>query len=375
MQPNNRILFAYHLTWILILVILLVFRFDRENGFTSLIRFGQSWEEHRVSELKNLHYAVIHNQSGYDGQFYAQIALHPHLTDPELAASMDSVHYRARRIFLPALAFIVGLGQPFFILHLFAVFNVLCWFLLAWQLTRWLPPTSWENFGRWFFCVASAGVLTSLRSALTELPSLCLLLAAVRLWELNRIYWAGILMALTGLTRETAVLGGFFAADSPRHWRRILWFGVIGLAPVLLWSFYLHRLFPEGDRSSNNFSLPFVELLRTTEGAIQFLSKGIEDNGRYTFRLFAVAGFLIQCIVLLRIPQPKNLWWRMALPFILLLPFLGEPVWDGYWAVCRTLLPLTVAFNLLLPSNRCFWPLLLAANLPTTLHSIFRLAF
>jgi hypothetical protein len=40
-------------------------------------------------------------------------------------------------------------------------------------------------------------------------------------------------------------------------------------------------------------------------------------------------------------------------------------VWGGYpGAVTRVLLPMTLAFNLLLPSGKAFWPVWTAGNLP-----------
>ena len=43
---------------------------------------------------------------------------------------------------------------------------------------------------------------------------------------------------------------------------------------------------------------------------------------------------------------------------------LGPSVWQGYpGAATRVLLPMTVAFNILLLRNRMFWPLFVAGNL------------
>ena len=56
-------------------------------------------------------------------------------------------------------------------------------------------------------------------------------------------------------------------------------------------------------------------------------------------------------------------------PFLFLI--LSSWVWSGYWAVCRAVLPMTIASNLLLPANRRFWPLWIFGNL-TLLHGVWR---
>ena len=43
---------------------------------------------------------------------------------------------------------------------------------------------------------------------------------------------------------------------------------------------------------------------------------------------------------------------------------LGPDVWGGYpGAALRVVLPMTIAFNLLLPRTRRFWPLAILGNL------------
>ena len=64
-------------------------------------------------------------------------------------------------------------------------------------------------------------------------------------------------------------------------------------------------------------------------------------------------------------------WWRIGAAYSILLLFLSYWVWSGYWAACRAVLPMTIAFNLLLPPNRFFWPLWILGNL-TLLHGVWR---
>ena len=49
----------------------------------------------------------------------------------------------------------------------------------------------------------------------------------------------------------------------------------------------------------------------------------------------------------------------------------GSWVWSGYWAACRAVLPMTLAFNLLLPAGRGFWIWWIAGNL-ALFHGVWR---
>jgi len=75
--------------------------------------------------------------------------------------------------------------------------------------------------------------------------------------------------------------------------------------------------------------------------------------------------------LLLRWREPSP-WVRLALPFALLYWFLGPAVWHSYWTAARALLPLTLAFNLTLPSGRGFWWRYALGN-ACALHAVYRL--
>ena len=83
----------------------------------------------------------VHYQSpGYDGQFYAQLAVEPLLRDRRIDEALDTPPYRARRILFSWTAYLLGLGRPAWILKVYAVQNIVAWLLLAWLLLRWFPP-------------------------------------------------------------------------------------------------------------------------------------------------------------------------------------------------------------------------------------------
>ena len=93
----------------------------------------------------------------------------PLLRDPATAAALDAPAYRARRILLPAAAFLFGLGQPRFVVQAYAIQNAVCWLALA-LLLRWFPPRNAENVWRAAGCLFAFGSSRS-RSAATTSPS------------------------------------------------------------------------------------------------------------------------------------------------------------------------------------------------------------
>ncbi len=136
---------------------LVLAKFSPATGFTSLIRFGESWQERRHSAIQGLPLATVPASNGYDGQFYAQIALDPLLRSPELANVLDAPTYRARRILTPATATVFGLGDPWWTLQAYALLNVFCWLGLGWLLHRQLDPEDKFAFARWVGCPSVAG--------------------------------------------------------------------------------------------------------------------------------------------------------------------------------------------------------------------------
>ena len=64
--------------------------------------------------------------------------------------------------------------------------------------------------------------------------------------------------------------------------------------------------------------------------------------------LAAPLAITVQVIYLVVRPRPGAIWWRWGIGFVVLVMVLGEKVWVEQAAYCRVLLPLTVAFNMLL---------------------------
>jgi hypothetical protein len=336
------------------------------TGFSSLIWFGDRSAPRRLETLRNVPVYTLEQSKGYDGQFYAQIAVAGNPLDRRLDGALDSVGYRARRALLPVAAYAVGLGRPAWILQVYALSNAVCWLLLAMLLARWwFPPTDLHNLIRWAGTLFGTGALVSVMRSLPDLPALLVVALAARALELNRRKLAATLFGLAGLVRETSVLAApalLPQPETPRRWRRALVAVVLCCGPTLVWGAVL-ALRHGHVTGARNFALPFAGVLgrvRTLAALerVQGFSAGVRGEIWAVLALGTQAGFM-----LLR-PRPANPWWRLGAPFALLFLLLGGAVWEGEpSAATRVVLPLTLAFNVLAPRGRRALLLLAAGNL------------
>jgi len=357
-------------------VALVLAKFSPQTGFTSLIRFGETWQDRRHSYLHDLPIATVPRSNGYDGQFYAQIALDPLLRDAELAQIIDAPAYRARRILTPATAAAIGFGDTWWTLQAYALINVFCWFVLGWLLLQHIGGAGWLAFARWAGCMFSLGVLDSVRQSLVDLPALLLLVLAVTAHANARASLSRLWLGLGSLAKETNLLGAFALvcdrSPGPFPWKRAVTALLAASLPLALWSVYVQQRLGDspGGSGLGNFTWPLLGLLKQTQYSLREIFLGNLDS-RHTFGLIGIFGLCTQFWVLWRHRQPASPWWRIGAAYSLLLIFLSSWVWSGYWAACRAVLPMTIAFNLLLPTNRFFWPLCIAGNL-TLIHAVWR---
>jgi len=338
------------------------------KGFTGLIYFGGNPELHRIRELQALDYYVDRDTKGYDGQYYAQIAVKPVLTSRDLRAAMDNLPYRARRILFCWTAYLLGLGQPNLILQAYALQNILCWLLLAWLLLRWFPPTNLSNLVRWAGTMFAWGLTMSVREALMDGPSLLLIAWGVALAEQGRRWSSACVLGVAGLGRETNLLTALVHAPAQKwNWREVLGAagrGLLVAAPLALWVAYLWSVFGEPSIAGGaNLAAPFTAYFaKWFNTLVEFQSNGWDSSAKWTILL--LVSMTVQFLVLLLRPQWANPWWRIGAPFAMLMIFLGEAVWAGFpGAAPRVVLPMTLAFNVLLPRGRWWWPVLILGNL------------
>ena len=149
-------------------------------GFTAFLQLNSGQDAVKIAAFREYPVFVYDTPDSYDGLQYAQIAYHPLLEADELRPAVDNLAYRAQRILLPALAWLLAAGQPAWIVHVYSVLNIVFWLALAALLWRMLPVNDARGLVAWAGILFSAGVLGSVRFALIDLPAL--ILVATALW-------------------------------------------------------------------------------------------------------------------------------------------------------------------------------------------------
>lgn len=344
-------------------------------GFSSLILIGDEVGENKVTALKQVPHYVYEHSAGYDGAYYVQLALYPTLDNPELKTCIDNLPYRAKRILFCWTAWGLGLGQPAWIVQAHALINVICWLALAWVLLRWFPPVSWQDFLRWFAVLFSHGMCMSVRDSLVDGPSLLLVALAMKWVEEGR-RGAGIFtLALAGLGKETSLLSVAGVADvkwkEPRTWWRPIATAVVVALPLLAWMAYIRWKFgPADDPGLGNFTWPLAGLAEKWGDVVGSLTVRSDSTIRWA-TLATVFAITVQWLFFILRWRPADAWWRLGAVYAGMLMFLSTPVWEGMpGASTRVLLPMTLAFNILVPRGWKWLPLLIAGNL--TVVSAYR---
>ena len=338
------------------------------KGFTCLIFFGGASNVRRIRELRSLDYYVDKDSNGYDGQYYAQLAVKPLLRSRDLAGAMDNLPYRARRILFSWTAYAFGLGQPAWVLQAYALQNILAWLLLAWLLLRWFPPTGPGNLVRWAGVLFAWGLTMSVREALMDGPSLLLIAWGVALFERGHRWSSTCVLGVAGLGRETNLLAlPALAPGRDWSWRevgRAAGRGLLALAPLALWVACIWYVCGQPSNAGvGNFGRPFAAYFGKWFDAVRdYRVNGWDSSAKWT--LVMLVSLTVQMLMILLRPQWTQPWWRVGAPFAVLLILLGPAVWDGFpGAAARVVVPMTLAFNVLVPRGVRWWPVLLLGNL------------
>lgn len=350
--------------------------YDRSTGLTIFLGLPATGHSYELAEVQAVPHAHDPVDGGYDAQFYAQMAVDPLLRDPHIDRAMDKPAYRAHRILLSWSAWALGGGNASVSLQVYAIQNVIAWLLLAWLLLKWLPPADARTFVLWAGILLTHGLLTSVRNALTDGPSVLLTASAVLAMERGRPWIAAVVTGLSGLARETNIFAGaMFVGRLTRHPRS--WLTAAGglllcIVPLVLWLDYLRSIYGAAAfAGGDHITTP----LAGWTWKIQSVWTHFNTNG-FTFKttanvavliaLAAQGGALIWCSVQWwkqRVGSPA--WLLVAWPFLLLTLTAHRVVWDGTpGAITRVILPLTVGVNILLARHpRAPWWLIIAANL------------
>lgn len=332
--------------------------YDTVTGFTGFIRFGEVHFQNAIPEIKEATVYVYENSDGYDGQFYAQLAVEPSVTSDSIRSAMDDPGYRARRILLSAASYLFGFGNDKLIIFTYSIINVVFWLLLSILLLKWLPDRSLKSFFKWFGCLFSLGCVSSVVLALIDLPAAFLSLLALYCFDKNRIGASRIAFASAVLTKETYLLS-VFSTFKFGECRKFLLTCFLAVIPLLLWMIYLRAVGLTGSPgSSGNFAFPFAGLIYEIRTTFVYLTEGKTHN------ILALITLIYQVVYLLWKYDFNSALWKYGLPFICLMIVLGPVVWEGDpGAAYRVLIPATFAFNLLLKTDKFFYAHWILGNL------------
>jgi hypothetical protein len=324
-------------------------------GFTALIEFPGATHTDELPIVQSTPHYDTDRGGGYDGQFYAQLAVEPLLRDPRIDRSMDLAPYRAHRILVSWVAFAIGLGNPRWILEAYALQNVATWLLLAWLLTRWIPPVDARRFVLWATCLWSHGMLMSVRCALVDGPSVLLLALAAVAAEGNRPLVTALVLGAAGLARETNLLAGTvltrFLRRDLRSWVKVAGCALLAAIPLLLWLDYLRSIyrsltFVGGD----HITTPLAGLGRKLSMAIAEAGRSgsVAQDGWLTLAALGALAVQSACVAYALAARPRHPWALIAAPFVLLALVTHEVVWEGSpGAFTRVFLPITVGASAL----------------------------
>jgi hypothetical protein len=337
-------------------------------GYTPLPKFGDQFHEKSLIEIKKGP-VYIQENPGYDGQFYAQLALRPSATGEDIENALDNYIYRARRILFSWTAWSFGLGNPDWTLQAYGWQNGLFWLLTGLLLLKWMPPNHWQDTLRFLASFFTAGIIYSFNSALLDGPSLFLIVLAAYFIESRRSWLGTGILGLAGLGKETNLLAVFSLwKPSSKPGKEIFTFALkAGLAftPFFLWFAYIYLNAGDYHRSlvagSGNFHLPLVGFFAA---ALEVLKKGGETGfpaSAYA-QFIALGSLLAQGVYLAIRPKLDNVWWRIGISYTILMAFLGPAVWEGLIAAPRVLLPMTIAFNIVFSRRTCLLPFFIFAN-------------
>lgn len=351
-------------------------------GFTALIEFPGAGHSYELPAVRNAPHYDHPGSGGYDGQFYAQMAVEPLLRPAAIDRALDDPPYRAHRILFSWMAYAAGFGRPSAILQAAALENVIVWLVLAGLLWYWIPPKNGRAFVLWAGTLLAHGTLMSVRYALPDGLSLLLIALAVLAMEGGRPIVAGAVLGLATLARETAILAGVMLVrlvNQPRGWRQAAWAGALAVLPLGLWLDYLRSIYRGRTLAgSGHITVPFSGLASDVTSVWRQLpdwsSAALRDDG------LALVAFLTQAVwIVWRLTRRRDTpAWAVVAAAFLVLALLAHPVvWDGApGAYTRVAMPLTMGVNVLLARDpRPSWWWIVLANLGVVPGVVLLLSF
>jgi hypothetical protein len=333
-------------------------------GLTRFIPIGREFEQRGIAVYRATPKYMPPVRWGFDGQLYAEMALDPLLRNPQMKTALDDPAYRADRILLPWLAWLGGLGHPFWVLNVYAALNPIFWLGYAALLYVLFRGLGWAGVAGFAAMLLTCGVVESTFKSLTDFPAFVLMTLAAMIGGSGG---AGIL-GLAALTREINLLGLAGVLDFEAPWRealaRNLRRAALAAVPLVLWFLYVRWRLPAEDGASllvrlrtsmvgDNINWPLHAIVRKVGEVIAVIRQGGVDwphfyKSTLLHALLTIVATLTQCVYLVTHREWKNRLWRVGVVFVPLFLCVAYQVWYSHFTVTRHALPITLAFNLVL---------------------------
>jgi hypothetical protein len=338
-----------------VILVILKGEYNAEYGFTGMLRYGEKFNAHAFDKAKQVHRKIFPGL-GFDGQFYANLALDPTLTDRNYNAAMDLPQYRSRRIFIPLCAFLAGHGNPTLTVNGYAVCNFLFWIALCVLVFIKIRPTMLQEYACAIMIVFSSGVVGSALLALTDMPATVLLFAALMfpfLWP--------FFLSCAVLTRETTLFFTpvFLVMEilSKKKLLSIFLKTAFTFTPIILWYCYCIGRFPEPVFIEKVYGLPFLAMLHRLGSIVHHWPATFYP---YQLLYFSTAFSLTAQFAYFALrSRPKDPLWLIGAISAVSFALMGHISWMEFSWILRYSLPMTFAFNLLLtkedPRNFVKW--------------------
>ena len=329
-------------------------------GLTRLLQVGKEYDDRGIAAFRTVpKYVDPTTPMGFDGQFYAELALDPLLRDHQLSVALDNPTYRSRRILLPWLAWLGGWGRPAWILNAYVALNPLFWIGFAVMMGWLFRPHGWAGAAGFAAMLMTCGIIESMHSSLTDFPGFVLLTLAMIAGGTGG---AGLL-ALATLAREPNLAGLVGLWDYRPPWlatarRNLVVAAIAGVPPALWFAYVLSRFPPSVDTfAGGNLSWPMQGIMAKLGEVSVSIAQGEIQWGSWYSELFAnrvlhalltIVSVMTQCVFLLVHREWNSRIWRLGAVFVLYFLCISYIPWEDHFTITRHALPITLAFNLIL---------------------------
>jgi hypothetical protein len=320
----------------------LLVNFHYGGNWTGLFCTGSKFQA--PPELADERPYIFPNSTGYDGQMYHYVA-HDPLMRTNIWRYVDLPQVRYQRIFLPATAFLLAAGRKAWIDPSYIGANLVCLFLGAWWLSRYLELLGLPARLALLFVFAPA-TLISLERLTVDLAFTALCVGFALYMQLSQNAKAYGVLALACLTRDTGFLLGIGTCVA-LSMRRRFWTAVklaTAMLPTAAWYWYVSVRLPSLLNAGLRQLVPFKGIFETLRHPIRYPFSQVVNAGLHWLDGLAIFGFLLAALLTLWLICRNGLGpmeTAMAL-WSLLGICLPRSFWEDCYSGARVFTPLLI---------------------------------